>query len=103
MIHAALFFMFAAPIVVLGLVLFAIALCKEAARGDEQREFDAQHRSRVGLSENDVVLCQSRQRSRRGLTVMAGACGLTSDLSSKRGRGADTPDRRMGRNPNVDA
>lgn len=35
-IHAALLAACAAPIVVLGLVLFALALCKEAARGDKE-------------------------------------------------------------------
>lgn len=72
---------------VAGLVWLAIALCKAARRGDER------------LSERDVSLCQGRQRPRRDLTVMAGACGLTSDLSSKRGRGADTPDRTTGKEP----
>ena len=90
MIHAALLFAVLAPVVVVLLVVFAFALGNAAARGDEQQEFDA-HRSRVGLSEEDMTLCQSRQWARRA--VMAGACGLTPDLSSKRGRGADTPDR----------
>lgn len=91
MIHGALFFAFAAPVVLIGLVLFAIALCKA---GDE--EFDAQHRSQVGLSENDVSLCQSRQRSRR-LTVMAGAASERS--YSKRASAGETAPPMTGKEP----
>jgi hypothetical protein len=90
-VYAALFFAFLIPVFgVVGVIWLAVALCKAACRGDEREGFDAQYRARIGLSEEDVVLCQGRQRSRRGLTVMAGACGLTSDVSNKRCRDADT-------------
>jgi hypothetical protein len=84
MIHAALLFAFLTPFVAVALIVLVLALCKASAQGDGHP---------AGLSESDVALCQGRQRPRRGVTVMAGACGLTPDLSSKRGRGADTPDR----------
>jgi hypothetical protein len=97
MVTAGLFF--AAVIlvaVVVGLIVLVVALCKAACRGDGQEDCDPQHRSRVGLSEGDVSLCQSRQRPHLGVTVMAGACGLTPDLSSKRGRGVEMSDRTTG-------
>lgn len=86
MVTAGLFFAFLIPVaVVVTPIVLAVALCKAARRGDERGGFDAQHRSRVGLSEQDVSLCQSRQRSRR-VTVMAGACGAeTPDHTSGEG------------------
>lgn len=93
-IHAGLAFAAVIPVaLIVGSLWFAVSLCKAARRGDKR--FDAQCRSRVGEPGAGYVVgyapaCHAR---------VHGDEVLAHKLSSKRGRGADTPDRTTGKEP----